>query len=154
MAVIKELLLEIDGGADVPTDSVGSPRVFVFETLMNEDLRNKILNREVPFTVDFIPNWKEITTNTEGGDDYHTIVPSEGSRVMGHCLDVTNEEVALFDKWEDQYERKSVILGSGITSYVYVLKKEYMRDYGKNTFYDLNPDDIAIMAKEFGDTVG
>lgn len=153
MAVIKELLLEIDGG-DASQDDMGSPKVFVFETLMNEDLRNKILNREVPFTVDFIPNWKEITTNIEDGDDYHTIVPSEGSRVMGHCLDVTNEEVALFDKWEEAYDRKTVILGSGIKSYVYVLKKESMRDYDKNTFYDLNPDDIAIITKEFGDTVG
>lgn len=124
--------------------------IFVFETLMNQELRSRLLGRDVEWMKDSIPNYKEITTNTEGGDNYNTIIPFPGGEVKGHVLFLTPEEAAILDDWEDQYEKRLVRLGSGLKAWVYILKPEFIRDYGQNVDYALSPDDIDIIARDIG----
>lgn len=137
--------------SDVVAKFIDNPvvLVFVFETLMNQELRAKLLGRDVEFSVDSIPNYKEITTNTDGGDNYNTIVPFPGGVVNGHVLFLTPAEMSILDDWEDQYEKKQVRLSSGLKAWVYILNPEFARDYGTNTSYDLSQDDIDIISKEF-----
>lgn len=115
-------------------------KVFVFETLLDKELRKKLLGRDVSYTKDSLANYKEITTNTVEGDDYNTLIPSAGDEVKGHVLELTKEELDMFDEWESQYDRKMVKLVSGVMAYVYLLKIEYMKDYG-TTFDPPPPED-------------
>jgi gamma-glutamylcyclotransferase (GGCT)/AIG2-like uncharacterized protein YtfP len=120
-------------------------RVFVFETLMNPEIRTAVLKTDIKTVLSAIPNWKEINVESDGGKDYHTIVPSLGDQVKGMILYVDEEQLKKLDYWEDQYDRKKVILsynGEHGVAYVYVLKTDFMKDLGQNTSVELNPDDV------------
>jgi gamma-glutamylcyclotransferase (GGCT)/AIG2-like uncharacterized protein YtfP len=117
-------------------------RVFVFETLMNPEIRAAVLKTDIKTYQEKIWNWKEINVESEGGKDYHTIVPSLGSEVKGLVLLVDEDQLKKLDYWEDQYDRKKVLLSAGNLAYVYVLRTDFMKDVGQNTSVELNPDDV------------
>lgn len=117
-------------------------RVFVFETLMNPEIRAAVLKTDIQTYSEQIWNYKEINVESEGGKDYHTIVPSLGDEVKGLVLLVDESQLQKLDYWEDQYDRKKVILSTGAKAYVYVLKTDFMKDVGQNTSVELSPDDV------------
>lgn len=117
-------------------------RVFVFETLMNPEIRTAVLKSDIETTDARIYNWKEVNVESEGGPDYHTLVPDLGVATKGLILFVDESQLAKLDYWEDQYDRVKVILSDGNTSYVYILKVEAMKDRGQNTSVELSPDDV------------
>ena len=75
----------------------GRIRCFVFETLMDEKVRTAVLKEGVEEQVDSIPNFKEVNVESEGGPDYHTIVPELGNFVKGKILFVTKEQLDKLD---------------------------------------------------------
>jgi gamma-glutamylcyclotransferase (GGCT)/AIG2-like uncharacterized protein YtfP len=117
-------------------------RVFVFETLMNPEIRTAVLKTDIEAKESQIYNWKEINVESEGGPDYHTLVPDLGQMTKGMILYVDEDQLAKLDYWEDQYDRVKTILSGGEMAYVYILKVEAMKDRGQNTSVELSPDDV------------
>ena len=109
-------------------------QVFVYETLMNNKLRNRLLKRPTETVVDQLIGYREISTETLEGKDYHTLIPDEVSAVMGRRFYATQEELHKLDRWEDEYYRKKLQLLSGNRAWVYLLKVSSMKDMGHNIY--------------------
>lgn len=131
---------EIDASVFNPYDK--KIRVFVFETLMSPAIRAAVLKSEIEVREGYLPNYKEISIESDEGSDYHTIIPSLGSMVKGLILMVNEEQLAKLDYWEDQYDRVKAVLGNSDMAYVYVLRIDHMKDRGQNTDVELNTDDF------------
>jgi gamma-glutamylcyclotransferase (GGCT)/AIG2-like uncharacterized protein YtfP len=138
----KESVLRPEVDASVIEPNRKKIRVFVFETLMNPEIRNAVLKSDIETSQSVIHNWKEINVESEGGPDYHTLVPDLGETTKGMILYVDEAQLAKLDYWEDQYDRVKAVLGSGEMTYVYILEVENMKDRGKNTSVELSPDDV------------
>jgi len=109
-------------------------QVFVYETLMNNKLRSRLLKRPTETVVDQLIGYREISTETIEGKNYHTIIPDDASAVMGRRFYVTQEELRKLDRWEDEYHRKKVQLLSGNRAWIYFLKVSSMKDMGHNIY--------------------
>lgn len=120
----------------------GKWKVFVYETLMNEDVRLAVLRDEVDFFEAEVQNMKEISVDTEEGTNYHTLIDCTGEYVMGKVLLVDDSQLSLLDWWEAQYRRMVIKLADGACAFTYVAKKADMKDHGKNLDVDLSEDDI------------
>lgn len=124
-------------------------RVVTYETLMSFSLRDKLFKREVGFHQDALRGYKEISVSSEGGDDFHTLIPIQDGEVEVQVLLLTTQELENYDWWEDQYNRVVMTLASGDNAFVYVLSPHYYKDYGKNTSYALSQEDTDIISKSF-----
>jgi len=138
----KEDVLRPEVDASVVDTFKKKIRVFVFETLMNPEIRNAVLKSDIETSQSVIHNWKEINVESEGGSDYHTLVPDLGETTKGLVLYVDEAQLAKLDYWEDQYDRVKAVLSTGEMTYVYILEVENMKDRGKNTSVELSPDDV------------
>lgn len=107
--------------------------LFVYETLLNTKLRDHLLKRKIKTFVDKLVGFKEISVETNQGKYYHTIIP-DTDVVLGRRFYITPSELKNLDAWEDQYQRKLFRLGSGIRAWVYVLRKDAVKDMGHNLF--------------------
>jgi hypothetical protein len=115
--------------------------VFVYETLIDRLVRDNIFKRDVITKEDSLENYKEVSYDTKEGQNYHTILPDMGSVVSGIILLVTPIELNTLDRWEEQYERKQVVLRSGLKSFVYVLRKDAIKQNGVD--YEKNMEGIS-----------
>jgi gamma-glutamylcyclotransferase (GGCT)/AIG2-like uncharacterized protein YtfP len=108
-------------------------QVFVYETLMNNKLRSRLLKRNSETHVDKLVGYREINVSTSEGENYHTLI-SDNDVVMGRRFFVSPEELRILDEYEDQYTRKKMPLQSGNTAWVYFLKVKSMKDMGHNLY--------------------
>lgn len=120
-------------------------KVFVFETLMNKMMRAALLGRDVEYFVDQIDNYKEISVDTEGGENYDTIIPAPTQFVKGQVLLVNAKELGVLDSWEDQYTKQKFLAKSGEIVVAYVVKPEAIINKGDNTEYELDPNDSSMI---------
>ena len=107
-------------------------QVFVYETLLNEKIRKKILKRDVSTYVDRLIGYREVNIESNEGPNHHTLLPDETSSVTGKRFAVTPKELKALDIWEDEYARKKVQLTSGTIAWVYFLKIQNMSNKGRN----------------------
>jgi len=123
--------------------------VFVYETLMDSDLWQLVVKKlgDKTGTPDKILGYREISVETNDGPDYHTLVKDPDEEVQGLVYKIKPEGLAKLDLWESQYERKLFLLQSGRKAYVYVLKSESLKDYGKNTSYQAHPAELEEAEK-------
>lgn len=98
-------------------------RVFVYETLLDKNLRKKLFKRDVKSKKAILPDYTEV----DEGKGYHTISYSKGSVVKGEILFVTESEMKMLDDWEDRYNRTEETLESGEKAWAYVEKKKYIK---------------------------
>lgn len=98
-------------------------RVFVYKTLMDENVRKKLLKRDVKIKKDKLLDYTKI----DEGNGYYTLSYSKGSVVKGDILFVTKSELKKLDDWEDRYNRVEEDLESGDKAWAYVEKKKYTK---------------------------
>lgn len=104
--------------------------VFVYSTLMNKKLRSKILKKETDEIDDTLSGYKAISVNSDEGKDFHTLIKDPKDEVLGKRFRISDKDLKKLDAWEDEYKRVFIILNSGITAWVYILKKENFKDVG------------------------
>jgi len=107
-------------------------QVFVYETLLSDKLRKKLLKRDTKTYVDKIIGYREVSIATNEGPNYHTLLPEQTSSVMGKRFTVTREELRILDNYEDEYIRKRIQLASDNIAWVYLLRVDCMSDKGHN----------------------
>ena len=106
-------------------------QVFVYETLLSNKLRKKLLKRDVETHVDRIVGFREVSIESDEGPN-HTLLPDEVSTVVGKRFSVTMDELRVLDRYEDEYTRKKIQLASGHTAWVYFLRVDEMVNKGRN----------------------
>ena len=112
----------------------GTDQVFVYATLLNPKLRQKLLKRDPDTYIDKLAGFREISVDSIEGENYHTLIPDENI-VLGRRFFVTPKELHILDRYEEQYIRKKVRLKSGNFAWVYFLKIASMKNEGR----DLKP---------------
>lgn len=97
-------------------------KVFVYGTLRNKAIRNKIINRNLTETVNDVLYGYTLSSITDGDESYPAIYEDAHSReiIKGEIIEVTLSELNLLDKYEgDLYDRIKVTLSSGNITWVY-----------------------------------
>jgi gamma-glutamylcyclotransferase (GGCT)/AIG2-like uncharacterized protein YtfP len=107
--------------------------VFSYGTLRQSNVQNALYGREIPTVEDSLPgyqlHWLTITDPDvirTSGSDRHPILQrgkAEDS-VSGARLELNEIELQQTDEYEvDDYERREVVLSSGITAWAYLEKE-------------------------------
>lgn len=98
-------------------------KVFVYGTLRKSEIRKQVTGRTIPIGIfDKIQGF-ELSTVNYGKYTYPALMTRLGSKeiVEGEIIDVTENELIMLDQYEGElYQRKKVILESGIEAWVYV----------------------------------
>jgi gamma-glutamylcyclotransferase (GGCT)/AIG2-like uncharacterized protein YtfP len=103
----------------------GFNRVFVYETLVEDVIREQVLGREVESHDDSLINYINVDMDLDtDGTNYHTLKVQPGNETPGAVLLVTTQELRDLDNWEDSYERIKVELASGVYAWTYVLRDD------------------------------
>jgi len=94
-------------------------KLFVYGTLQDPDIQKSSVGRIIFGIPDRLANYEKTTINL-GGRVYPIVRPAENKAVNGMVLDVTEQELARFDRYEtNAYRRIQAKLDSGITVWVY-----------------------------------
>jgi gamma-glutamylcyclotransferase (GGCT)/AIG2-like uncharacterized protein YtfP len=90
--------------------------LFVFGTLKDGSLMRKVVGHDVSYLADSIEGYK----HREDGEGYSDLEPDEGSEVAGFRVNLSADDLAKVDEWEDQwYKRVAVVLESGLAAWAY-----------------------------------
>ena len=94
--------------------------LFVYGTLMDPVVQNRVFGRVAPGKRDTLPDYRKDRIRLGYGLVYPIIRPEIGSAVEGLVFYVTPGELALIDAYEGiVYRRKKVTLMSGQQAWVY-----------------------------------
>jgi gamma-glutamylcyclotransferase (GGCT)/AIG2-like uncharacterized protein YtfP len=97
--------------------------VFVFETLLDERRIEKVLGHEVTLVPLKIKGLKEISKDlSKTQTNYHTLIKSKDDITEGAVFEVTDSELLLLDKWENNYKRVTLDLTNDEQIYTFILK--------------------------------
>lgn len=93
--------------------------LFFYGTLLSASLRRKVLGAEVLASYSILPDWKKSRVPKLKA---WTIRVDPGHWVRGIRVDVTAEQLAALDRWEnhDAYCREAVMLAEGTMAEAYV----------------------------------
>jgi gamma-glutamylcyclotransferase (GGCT)/AIG2-like uncharacterized protein YtfP len=98
-------------------------QLFVYGTLHEPEVQLRLIGRLLESRPDRLVGYER---NMSLLPPYPVAMPKETADIQGHVLQVTTEELALFDSYEtDAYERIRVRLASGIDSWVYIGNPSY-----------------------------
>ena len=107
--------------------------VFSYGTLRQSNVQIAIYGRELPTIEDSLPgyqlHWVTITDPEvirTSGSDRHPILKRGNAEdsVRGARLELNESELLVTDSYEvDDYERREVVLSSGITAWAYLEKE-------------------------------
>lgn len=87
-------------------------KLFVYGTLKDPDIQEKIIGRTVEGFLDVLENYKKSEIEIHG-KIYPIVEPDSNSLVEGLVISVTLEELNLIDEYETEaYKRKKVTLKS------------------------------------------
>lgn len=108
--------------------------VFSYGTLRQADVQAALYGREIPTVEDSLPgyqlHWLTITDPEvirTSGSDRHPILQQGKAEdsVAGARLQLSEAELHITDGYEvDDYERREVVLSSGITAWAYLKKRK------------------------------
>lgn len=94
-------------------------RLFVYGTLRTPSIQWAITGREIPGTPDTLDGYHRDEIRL-GLHTYPIARLRPGAQIEGLVLEVTPEELTLFDRYEtDAYRRVRVTLVSGVEAWVY-----------------------------------
>ena len=94
-------------------------KLFVYGTLQDPDIQKSLVGRIIFGIPAKLANYEKTTINL-GGRVYPIVRPSENKVVAGMVLDVTEQELARFDRYEtNAYRRIQAEVEGGITVWVY-----------------------------------
>lgn len=100
-------------------------KLFVYGTLLPGNVRGSILAQEKRLGADTLLNYKLVDCGS-----YPAVIYSPGNRVLGEVFEVRDSLRDSLDCIEDEgnlYERKSVLLASGLMAETYVYLKDSSR---------------------------
>ncbi|PIN23854.1 hypothetical protein CDL12_03422 [Handroanthus impetiginosus] len=146
-------------GSSAAANHLPISNVFVYGSLLADDVVRVLLNRVPPSSPAVLPNYQRFSIK---GRVYPAIVPAENKKVTGRVLlDITPPELHILDEFEDvEYERTTadVLLKDGsekLQAYAYVWENKTDPDlYGEWVFEDwkvLHMEGFLNMTKEFID---
>lgn len=93
--------------------------LFVYGTLMESQVQQKIIGRSVPGEPDSLAGYEKDRIRL-GGGVYPIVRPRANSSVEGVVIAVSPAELELIDQYEtDAYRREKVVLASGRRAWVY-----------------------------------
>ena len=95
-------------------------KLFTYGTLQYKTVQIMVFKRVAELTADTLEDYskEEIVFGT--GATYPIIIPQAGSRVQGYVIEVSDDELALIDRYETSaYRRIQVTLKSGSVAWVY-----------------------------------
>lgn len=108
--------------------------VFSYGTLRQTNVQLALYGREIPTVEDALPGyqlqWLTITDaeviRTSGSDQHPILLSGKAEDfVDGARLELTEAELHITDGYEvDDYERREVILSSGISAWAYLKERE------------------------------
>lgn len=94
-------------------------KLFVYGTLQDPDIQKSLVGRIIFGVPARLVNYEKTTINL-GGRIYPIVRPTDSGAVTGMVLDVTEQELARFDRYEtNAYRRIQAEVDSGITVWVY-----------------------------------
>lgn len=94
-------------------------RLFAYGTLLDKNVQTSIIGREVPGHADQLVDYMCIIRKFMCGS-YPDIISQKGSFVAGQVLDLSDVELERCDHYEGvEYERLTVVLKSGLKTFVY-----------------------------------
>lgn len=93
-------------------------KLFVYGTLKQLEIQQEAIDRVAGGTPDVLEGYRKSETLIDG-EDYPIITPDSKCSVEGLVLDVSPEELATLDEYEDYYKRIKVLLKSGAAAWVY-----------------------------------
>jgi gamma-glutamylcyclotransferase (GGCT)/AIG2-like uncharacterized protein YtfP len=100
-------------------------RVFVYGTLKKPKIQKEVFGRTTIGVRDFLRGFTR-SSICLGDSKYPIIIPKNNHKVFGLIIRVTQKELKKIDRYEtDAYKRKLVVLGSGVSAWVYVKGKSY-----------------------------
>lgn len=94
-------------------------RLFVYGTLRDPNIQQRIIGRVVAGTPDILAGYRMGSIRV-GDEIYPIITPDDEQRVNGWVLELTQDELFNTDDYEGaEYQRVRVTLESGIDAWVY-----------------------------------
>jgi len=94
--------------------------IFVYGTLLNKNIRNKILNRIIEIIEDEIDNYTLSKIEDSDGLIYPNIKIAKNKKVFGGIFKVSDKELKLLDEYETSlYVRELIKTKSGTLAWVY-----------------------------------
>lgn len=94
-------------------------KLFVYGTLQDPDIQKSLVGRIIFGAPARLANYEKTTIHL-GGRVYPIVRPAEDKAVSGMVLEVTEQELARFDRYEtNAYRRIKAKLDSGHTVWVY-----------------------------------
>lgn len=101
----------------------GKENLFVYGTLADPAVQKKLFGRRIVGSPDFLDGHVLGSVEVEGRR-YLNVVPAAGRTVLGQILDVGLDELLVADDYEtDAYERRKVVLRSGIEAWAYISER-------------------------------
>jgi len=95
--------------------------LFAYGTLMKPAVQKEVLGREIITEPDILEGYAKTIIDING-IIYPILIETDGSKVKGRCLDITEEDLPLLDDYETEaYKRIKVKLKSGKKAYTYVM---------------------------------
>jgi gamma-glutamylcyclotransferase (GGCT)/AIG2-like uncharacterized protein YtfP len=98
-----------------------SEKLFIYGTLREPEIQKKAFGRIAGGVADSLRGYRNGEALIKG-EKYPIILPDKEGIVEGLLIKVSPEELKILDKYEEEYERKEVVLESGERTWVYVLK--------------------------------
>jgi gamma-glutamylcyclotransferase (GGCT)/AIG2-like uncharacterized protein YtfP len=93
--------------------------IFAYGTLLNPAVQETVIGRQIAGKRDRLSGYRKATLQ-DGAESYPNLVPDENSRVDGHIIEVTQEELGRIDLYEaGLYSRHKVTVESGTEAWVY-----------------------------------
>ncbi|MEM6284938.1 MAG: gamma-glutamylcyclotransferase family protein [Chloroflexota bacterium] len=94
-------------------------RLFIYGTLMLDDVQQRIIGREVPMTPATLQGYRKGRVTVEG-KTYPRITADEAASVDGMVIELDDTEMQRVDAYEgSEYVRIVVVLGDGTEAWVY-----------------------------------
>ncbi len=94
-------------------------KLFVYGTLMDKHLTEKVLKHKIEENSYTLHGWKKV----DMGDNYTTLIPESGTSTKGDIIDISEEDLKKLDQYEERYERKTVQFRDKSFGYTYILIK-------------------------------
>lgn len=95
-------------------------RLFAYGTLKNPNVQKEVLERVIDGKEDTLEGFKKSKIRIKE-IEYPILIPDKTSKVEGHVLQITDDELEKIDKYETSaYRRIKVKLQSGEDAWAYV----------------------------------